>query len=152
MSNFTPPFRTDGIYVRKTNPETDLINYTPPTKLGSIWKIAIGENNDPIYDLIRFVKEVDYDSNGNKSIGFSVDCICISGELLDLVDRYKGRKISGSNYINLSYIYDKVLFENNDRSVRFIGECIENLINFDIRHSNNKDVHQQTYRFIPWEI
>ena len=47
MSNFTPPFRTDGIYVRKTNPETDLTNYSPPTKLTSIWKLAIGEKIEP---------------------------------------------------------------------------------------------------------
>ena len=63
------PFKTKGIYARKINPEKELTNYKP-TKLGSMWKAAIGEKEEAFYEIIWFSENYRFSNDDSKEKEF----------------------------------------------------------------------------------
>ena len=100
-----PPFKIEGIYARKMNPEKELVNYKQ-TKLGNIFNAAIGKKEEAFYSIVSF-KEL-YQKftfkDDSKEKQFCAEYTFSTGEIFSLADWFKRRHMSDD--------YKDVIFDN----------------------------------------
>jgi hypothetical protein len=145
-----PPFKTQGIYVRRINPEIELTNYKS-SKLDQIWKVATGRKEGDYYTIINFKEKLDL-SKGlittpikYYNAGYSL----MEGELLDLVDYFKKKPSSYCEYKNVFYRDSYVRFEEDS----LIYTCVfdKDLFTLEIVNRDiGKSAPKARFRYIPW--
>jgi hypothetical protein len=140
-----PPFKLKGIYARKLDPKKDLINYKQ-SKIGSIWKAALGEKEEPFYEILWFSRKWDFKNQklGNYSVAYAI----MTGEIFDLSDWNKTTGGS-SKYGNVIFEEDK--FEFSDKETVFSGYLFEDLLLLTVLNKKTGISESNTLRYVPWK-
>ena len=141
------PFKTKGIYARKINPEKEFINYKP-TKLGNMWKVAIGEKEEPIYEIIWFSEKYSISINDNEEKQYCADYSKMIGEILGLADWHKKRSCRHAEYIDV--FIDEKYFEFGDDDLLFSGNISDDILYLTITNIKTEEFVSEILRYIPW--
>jgi hypothetical protein len=151
------PFKTKGIYIRKVDADKELSNYKP-TKLGSIWKAAIGEKEGSFYRFLLFSKvykspfsenyksSKDYDEEKEYCVEYSNAHIV--EEILEFVDRQKKTYSSNPTYKNV--VFENNKFEFGDERAAFYGFIYDDILQLRISLKEKGGLICEEYRYIPW--
>ena len=142
-----PPFKTKGIYARKLNPKKELNNYKP-TKLGSLWKAAIGEKEEAFYEIIWFSENYSFNQNDLEEKKYCADYTNMNGEIFDLVDWHKGRGCFYSEYKDV--IFNDYSFEFGDNDVSYTGSIHDDILYLKITDKETGDSISEKLRYLPW--
>lgn len=145
--NMNTPFKTKGIYARKMNPEKELTNYKP-TKLGSMWKAAIGEKEEAFYEIIWFRENYRFINDDSKEKEFCADYSNMTGEIFGLADRQKNHGCRNAKYKNV--LFDENGFEFGDENATFSGSCYDDILYLSIRIQETGELISLELRYIPW--
>lgn len=138
------PFRIDGVYVKKINPEEEFSNYKP-TKLKSMWKIAQGKKEYDYYRILYF-KEKYVSPNEKKTIEYEADLTTMHGELIMIVDSSRSSTYRSFDFVE---IHDDGFSMSNDE-IYVSGNFKKPLVRVSIYIKNSGETENFTMRFIPW--
>ena len=140
-------FKTKGIYARKINPEEEFSNYQP-TKLGSMWKVAIGEKEEPFYDIVSFYERSSLSRKSTTACQYCADNYIVKGEIFGIADWHKKRGCYNAQFENV-LIGDNYAEFGNDE---FLFNCkvIDDFLYLDITNKKTGDSDTDIYRYIPW--
>jgi hypothetical protein len=97
-----PPFKLDGIYARKLDPNKDLINYKH-SRVESIWQAALGKKEEPFYEILWFSRK--WDLKNQKISSYRVAHAIMTGEIFDLPI---GIKVEGAILDMVMYYSTKI--------------------------------------------
>lgn len=143
------PFKTNGVYVYKLNPEIDLLNYKQTTKIGLMWKTAKGERDiKDFFHILNFFPELS-DHDYNKIIGYDVRFDTTCGDIFEIVDKYKEIYLYRKPCDNLCIMDSKVTFRRD--SIEYYGSFIDDFIFLKVKMQDST-LKERTLkmRFIPW--
>jgi hypothetical protein len=141
------PFKTKGIYARKINPEKELTNYKP-TKLGSMWKAAVGEKDNAFYEIVWFSEIYSFTEDDSNEKKFCADYSNMTGEIFGLADWQKNRGFSYAKYKNV--VYDESQFEFGDEHTTFFGSSFDDFLYLRILNKKTGESISEKLRYIPW--
>jgi len=142
-----PPFKTKGIYARKINPDKELTNYKP-TKLGSIWKAAIGDKEEAFYEIIWFSEIYNFNDSSSEEKQYCADYSNMTGEIFGLSDFHKNRGSNCAEYKNVKF--DEKRFEFGNETVLFSGSFVEDFLYLHIKNIITGESLSEKLRYVPW--
>ena len=145
-------FKTKGIYARKVDFEKEF-NYKP-TKLGNIFRAAVGEKENAIYDIICFKEFYPLFSNDCKEPKINAHYAKnMSGEIFSLADWFENRCCN--NIENVVFRGKAFVFE--EKEMKFSGflrdkDYFDDTICLYITNKETKEsISRGEFRYIPWK-
>lgn len=138
------PFRTDGVYVTKINPEEEFPDHKP-TKLGSMWKIAQGKREFDYYRILYF-KEKFISLNNTYPKIYEADFKTMEGELIMIVDSCKLSIYKSFENIEIS----NSGFSMSNEKLSISGNFTTPLVQVSINIKSSDETENFKMRFIPW--
>lgn len=141
------PFKTEGIYARKINPEKELTNFKS-TRFGSMWKAAIGKKEEAFYEIIWFSENDSLTNEVSEENKYCAGYSCMSGEIFRLADWHKNRGCVYAKYKNV--VFDEKRVEFSDGNVEFKGFFKNDIFSLFITDRDSLEDFIEKYRYIPW--
>jgi len=138
------PFKINGIYAIKINPEEKFSNYKP-TKLGNMWKAAIGDKEEACYEVLSFTKNYNYSKDNSEENEYCADYSNIMGEIFSIAD--SPRNYHCAKYINVEFNENSFVF--GDDKLSFSGRFFEDTLRLHIKNIKTGETISQKLRFIP---
>lgn len=149
-----PPFKPNGIYIRKLDPQKDYEGYKKTTKVVNIWNAVKGTPEKPDYESIWFYKKRlkgrkwHTDDQGNTIFYFNSSLT--TGEVFELADWLPTRHWDNTEYEIESY--DEESFEIAQDHILIRGTIWADILQLSISNLKTGESLTNKFRFVAGEV